>query len=117
MVERKFADDEADQGAGCYDLLFQSFDPLLQFIGIVGHGVLPVAILTAARPARHPRRIPDHLQPAIARERHPMTPNIPAALVTDPALMALVVFAGLITAAALAVFAVDFLIQSRKDRP
>lgn len=46
-----------------------------------------------------------------------MTPNIPAALVTDPALMALVVFAGLITAAALAVFAVDFLIQSRKDRP
>lgn len=44
-----------------------------------------------------------------------MTPNIPAALVTDPALMALVVVTGLITAAALAVWVVDFLIQSRKD--
>lgn len=45
-----------------------------------------------------------------------MTPNIPAALATDPALMALVVVAGLAMAAALAVWAVDFLIQTRKDQ-
>jgi hypothetical protein len=36
-----------------------------------------------------------------------MPPNIPAALVTDQAMMALVVVTGLITAAALAVFVVD----------
>lgn len=46
-----------------------------------------------------------------------MPPNIPAALVTDQALMVLVILAGLAMAAALAVWTVDQarILMSRKD--
>jgi len=45
------------------------------------------------------------------------SPDIATALVTDPALMALVVFAGASVGAALVVFLIDVISNLRKDEP